>query len=81
MKNPLFQLGELVYDLNVRDIGIIIEKDDGKYKIYWWNPVYTDGKPFETIENHYEFAEHADMPARYEAQFCLFSNKEKYASR
>ena len=77
----MFQLGELVYDLSVRDLGIIIEKDGPSYKIYWWNPVYTDGKPFETIENHYEFAECAERPSMHEAQFCLFSNKEKYASR
>tara|TARA_R110000824_G_scaffold54945_1_gene151515 strand:- start:199 stop:435 length:237 start_codon:yes stop_codon:yes gene_type:complete len=77
------KLGDLVYDLNVRDLGIIIEKDDSQYKIYWWNPVYTGGVPFETTENHNEFAEHAETlrPLRYEAQFCLFSNKEKYASR
>ena len=75
------KVGELVYDLNVHDLGIIIEEDDGTCKIYWWSPVYTDGVPFETTEKHCEFAEHASRPSRYEAQFCLFSNKEKYASR
>ena len=77
----MFQLGELVYDLNVRDLGIIIEKDAGKYKIFWWNPVYTSGVPFETTENHYAFAEYADGSVDGGPSFCLFNNKEKYASR
>ena len=75
------KVGELVYDLMVRDLGIIIEKDAGKYKIYWWNPVYTDGEPFETTENHCEFAEHAEANIDGGPSFCLFNNKEKYASR
>ena len=74
------KVGDMVYDLDVSDLGIIIgESVDATVSIWWWNPAYTDGSPLETTENYSCFAEYADKPER--ANFCLFNNKEKYESR
>ena len=69
------EVGDLVYDPVMGDIGIITGLNSSSFNICW----YLRGRDItlKTVEKHRDFVYHPKYDKNY-AGYCLVSDKEKY---